>query len=50
MSWELQRHPRFGGVRGPVVVCVMDGVGIEAVVPAVEQSLEDMFLELTGKE
>ena len=28
MSWELQRHPRFGGVRGPVVVCVMDGVGI----------------------
>jgi ABC-2 type transport system ATP-binding protein len=29
---------------------VTDGVDIEAMVPAFEQSLEDMFLELTGKE
>ena len=28
MSWKLQRHPTFAGVAGPVVVCVMDGVGI----------------------
>jgi hypothetical protein len=28
----------------------MDGVDIEAMVPAFEQSLEDMFLELTAKE
>ncbi|MGH0034211.1 MAG: 2,3-bisphosphoglycerate-independent phosphoglycerate mutase [Myxococcota bacterium] len=29
-EWTLARHPGFGGVRGPVVVCVMDGVGIGA--------------------
>jgi ABC-2 type transport system ATP-binding protein len=29
---------------------VLDGADIEAVVPAVEQGLEDMFLELTAKE
>jgi 2,3-bisphosphoglycerate-independent phosphoglycerate mutase len=28
MNWELDRHPSFGGVKGPVVVCIMDGVGI----------------------
>ncbi len=28
MSWKLERHPTFTGVKGPVVVCVMDGVGI----------------------
>ena len=28
MSWKLQPHPKFPGVKGPVVVCVMDGVGI----------------------
>ncbi len=27
MDWKLDRHPTFGGVKGPVVVCVMDGVG-----------------------
>jgi 2,3-bisphosphoglycerate-independent phosphoglycerate mutase len=27
-DWKLARHPRFAGVRGPVVVCVMDGIGI----------------------
>src|SRR5262245_23930182 len=27
-DWKLARHPAFAGVRGPVVVCVMDGVGI----------------------
>jgi 2,3-bisphosphoglycerate-independent phosphoglycerate mutase len=27
-QWELARHPAFAGVRGPVVVCVMDGIGI----------------------
>ncbi len=26
--WTLKRHPNFPGVPGPVVVCVMDGVGI----------------------
>ncbi len=26
--WQLARHPRFPGVRGPVVACIMDGVGI----------------------
>ncbi|HVN40897.1 MAG TPA: 2,3-bisphosphoglycerate-independent phosphoglycerate mutase [Myxococcota bacterium] len=30
MDWTLARHPRFAGVRGPVVVCIMDGVGIGA--------------------
>ena len=29
---------------------VADGARIQAVVPAIEQSLEDMFLELTGKD
>ena len=28
MSWKLERHPSFPGVEGPVVVCVMDGVGL----------------------
>ena len=28
MSWKLERHPTFPGVQGPVVVCIMDGVGI----------------------
>jgi 2,3-bisphosphoglycerate-independent phosphoglycerate mutase len=28
MSWDLKAHPDFRGVAGPVVVCVMDGVGI----------------------
>jgi 2,3-bisphosphoglycerate-independent phosphoglycerate mutase len=30
MSWQLAKHPRFPGVAGPVVACVMDGVGIGA--------------------
>ncbi|HEY5658964.1 MAG TPA: 2,3-bisphosphoglycerate-independent phosphoglycerate mutase, partial [Myxococcota bacterium] len=30
MDWKLRRHPSFGGVKGPVVVCIMDGVGIGA--------------------
>ena len=28
MSWKLSPHPEFAGVKGPVVVCVMDGVGL----------------------
>jgi 2,3-bisphosphoglycerate-independent phosphoglycerate mutase len=28
MSFELKRRPDFPGLEGPVVVCVMDGVGI----------------------
>ena len=28
MNWELRRHPNFPGVQGPVLVCVMDGIGI----------------------
>lgn len=28
MSWKLEKHPSFPGVLGPVLVCVMDGVGI----------------------
>jgi len=28
MSWKLEPHPSFPGVEGPVVACVMDGVGI----------------------
>ena len=28
MGWKLKRHPSCPGVKGPVVVCVMDGVGI----------------------
>ena len=27
-EWTLRRHGRFPGLPGPVVVCVMDGVGI----------------------
>jgi 2,3-bisphosphoglycerate-independent phosphoglycerate mutase len=27
-DWKLARHPTFAGVRGPVLVCVMDGVGL----------------------
>ncbi|MBW2425216.1 MAG: 2,3-bisphosphoglycerate-independent phosphoglycerate mutase [Deltaproteobacteria bacterium] len=27
-EWTLKRRPEFPGVEGPVVVCVMDGVGI----------------------
>jgi 2,3-bisphosphoglycerate-independent phosphoglycerate mutase len=27
-SWKLPSHPRGPGVRGPVVACVLDGVGI----------------------
>jgi len=27
-SWKLEPHPTFEAVPGPVVVCVMDGVGI----------------------
>ncbi|MEM7409476.1 MAG: 2,3-bisphosphoglycerate-independent phosphoglycerate mutase [Myxococcota bacterium] len=30
MTWKLRSHPTFSGVRGPVVACVMDGVGIGA--------------------
>mgnify|MGYP001054874983 CR=1 FL=1 len=26
-DWTLKKHPRFPGVAGPVVLCVMDGVG-----------------------
>jgi 2,3-bisphosphoglycerate-independent phosphoglycerate mutase len=29
-SWTLRRHPAFAGVPGPVVACVLDGVGIGA--------------------
>lgn len=28
MDWKLEKHPSFPGVAGPVVVCVMDGVGL----------------------
>jgi len=28
--WQLEKHPSFGGVRGPVLVVVMDGVGYGA--------------------
>ena len=28
MNWKLEKHDSFPGVAGPVVVCVMDGVGI----------------------
>jgi len=27
-EWTLKHHPSFAGVPGPVLVCVMDGVGI----------------------
>ncbi len=30
MDWTLKRHPRFAGVRGPGVICIMDGIGIGA--------------------
>ncbi len=30
MDWKLQPHPRFAGVKGPVLACVLDGVGIGA--------------------
>jgi 2,3-bisphosphoglycerate-independent phosphoglycerate mutase len=26
-QWSLKKNPSFAGVRGPVVVCVMDGIG-----------------------
>jgi 2,3-bisphosphoglycerate-independent phosphoglycerate mutase len=26
-DWRLKKHPTLSGVKGPVVVCVMDGVG-----------------------
>ena len=28
MNWTLEQHGSFPGVKGPVIVCVMDGVGI----------------------
>ncbi len=28
MSWLLKKHPRFPGRPGPLVVAVMDGVGV----------------------
>ncbi|MCE2390522.1 MAG: 2,3-bisphosphoglycerate-independent phosphoglycerate mutase [Proteobacteria bacterium] len=28
MSWKLQPHPTFPGVEGPVVACVLDGIGL----------------------
>ncbi|MCS5634997.1 MAG: 2,3-bisphosphoglycerate-independent phosphoglycerate mutase [Myxococcota bacterium] len=28
MNWTLEQHENFPGVKGPVLVCVMDGVGI----------------------
>jgi 2,3-bisphosphoglycerate-independent phosphoglycerate mutase len=28
MDWKLKRNPGFGGVPGPVVACILDGVGI----------------------
>ncbi len=29
-DWTLKRHPSFSGIPGPVVVCIMDGVGCGA--------------------
>jgi len=29
-DWQLKKHPAFGGVRGPVLIVVMDGVGCGA--------------------
>ena len=29
-QWQLEKHPAFAGVRGPVLVVVMDGVGYGA--------------------
>jgi 2,3-bisphosphoglycerate-independent phosphoglycerate mutase len=28
MDWKLRAHPSTAGVKGPVVACVMDGVGV----------------------
>ena len=28
MDWQLKRHPAFVGVPGPVVACILDGVGL----------------------
>ena len=30
MDWTLRRHASFAGVKGPVVACILDGVGIGA--------------------
>jgi 2,3-bisphosphoglycerate-independent phosphoglycerate mutase len=30
MNWQLRKLPDYRGIKGPVVVCVMDGVGIGA--------------------
>jgi 2,3-bisphosphoglycerate-independent phosphoglycerate mutase len=30
VSWKLDAHPGFAGVAGPVLVCILDGVGIGA--------------------
>jgi 2,3-bisphosphoglycerate-independent phosphoglycerate mutase len=30
MDWTLRAHPSFAGVGGPVVACILDGVGIGA--------------------
>ena len=30
MDWTLRSHPGFSGVKGPVVACILDGVGIGA--------------------
>jgi 2,3-bisphosphoglycerate-independent phosphoglycerate mutase len=30
MDWKLRSHPSFAGVKGPVVACILDGVGIGA--------------------
>ncbi|QQR90154.1 MAG: 2,3-bisphosphoglycerate-independent phosphoglycerate mutase [Myxococcales bacterium] len=27
-EWELKKHPTFSGVAGPVLICIMDGVGL----------------------
>lgn len=28
IDWTLRSHPSFSGIKGPVVLCVMDGVGL----------------------
>lgn len=28
IDWTLRTHPSFSGIKGPVVLCVMDGVGL----------------------
>jgi 2,3-bisphosphoglycerate-independent phosphoglycerate mutase len=30
MGWTLHPHPSFAGVKGPVVACILDGVGVGA--------------------